>query len=113
MTDTVDALARALLEQHPLFYAESWPNDDPDDIGLYSGEDAIAILSRLTDEGHTLVKTAEWERAQTALWDIRETCKPMSMSTTGPVWFDGGTPAGGGSRERIWRLADAALSETP
>jgi hypothetical protein len=37
-----------------------------------------------------------------ALANIREICKPMSRSMSGPVWFDGG-------RERIWRIADAAL----
>ena len=46
-----------------------------------------------------------------ALRTIREICKPMSMTMTGPKWFEGGTPAGGGSRERIWRICDAALRD--
>jgi hypothetical protein len=53
--------------------------------------------------------TDRQETLREALESIRDICKPMSMSMTGPVWFDGGTPAGGGSRERIWRIADAAV----
>lgn len=53
------------------------------------------------------------EGLREALDAIREICKPMSMTMSGPIWFDGGTPAGGGSRERIWRICDAALAPEP
>jgi len=64
---------------------------------------AICAARKLADEGLTRDGLRE------ALETILDICKPMSMSMSGPVWFDGGTPAGGGSRERIWRICDAAL----
>ena len=65
------------------------------DLGYEAGLQAAAPLDGLRE----------------ALRTIREICKPMSMTMTGPIWFEGGTPAGGGSRERIWRICDAALRD--
>ena len=46
-----------------------------------------------------------------ALRTIREICKPMYVTMSGSKWFEVGTPAGGGSRERIWRICDVALRD--
>lgn len=55
---------------------------------------------------------AELDAARDALAVIHEMCKPQSIDMSGtPRWFDGNTPAGGGSRERIWRICDAALAK--
>jgi len=46
-----------------------------------------------------------------ALSRIEDICKPMSFDMSGrAVWFEGGTPAGGGSRQRIWEIAHAAIA---
>jgi len=54
---------------------------------------------------------ADTSGLRAALEAIRDICKPMSFDMSGrAIWFEGGTPAGGGSRERIWRICDEALS---
>lgn len=56
-------------------------------------------------------RPADTSGLRAALEAIRDICKPMSFDMSGrAIWFEGGTPAGGGSRERIWRICDEALS---
>ena len=74
---------------------------------------AEQLLRWLEQDGYSIIPTAELDKLREAIAYIQEVCKPMSMTMEGPVWFDGGTPAGGGSRERIWRICREALGEQP
>lgn len=75
---------------------------------------ADAAMGRLSDVPIVISGSRSGDALATALEalaTIQDICKPMSIDMSGqPVWFDGGTPAGGGSRERIWRICEAAIA---
>ena len=50
------------------------------------------------------------ERLVVALREIMDITKPLSMTMSGPRWMTGDSDVfGGGNREKIWRIADAAI----
>lgn len=53
------ALAEALFALRPLAYPESWPNDDPDDIGPSPSEDAAAIIAALAERDYVIAPEGE------------------------------------------------------
>ncbi len=44
---TAERLAEVLMEVAPLRYSDSWPDDDPEEVGPFAIEEARAILARL------------------------------------------------------------------
>jgi hypothetical protein len=79
--------------------------------GLTDRAVALIVGSTQDERGQPPIEeAADTSGLREALAHIRDICKPMDFDMSGkPRWFDGGTPAGGGSRERIWRICDAAL----
>lgn len=45
MTLDVERLAKALYAVRPMLYPQSWPDDDPDEIGINPREEAALIAA--------------------------------------------------------------------
>ena len=74
MTDTVDALARAVLDSQSEAVVRALPS------GYRWADDLAASLAA---EGLSLVKTADWDRAQRVEAAVRELDKVATWSALG------------------------------